>query len=224
MRRSRDISRAMSPRRSPLPARWASLATRRPTARRPTTSPDSAPGRRRPGGVRPRPSATPVAPTPQRRGRSAAAALIKGGSDTIVAMPSLSGIGAMRETCGRKARLVGVGIDAWQAVPDARPCLIAGVLNRYDTAVSTALLALAAGTALPQRVMNDVSNDGIAVSQLRAARPGWVRGRSGGRDGDSQERPARPTPAPTTPRRPGRRRGGTLNDPGAAPPRPYGTK
>jgi basic membrane protein A len=105
------------------------------------------------------------------KGRAAAATLIKAGNDTILALPSLSGIGAMRETCDRKARLVAVGTDAWLVVPDARACIIASVLDRYDTAVGTALLALAAGQQLPQRTMNDVSNGGIAVSDLHADAP-----------------------------------------------------
>ena len=71
------------------------------------------------------------------KGRTAAAAVIKSGSDIVVALPSLSGIGAMRETCGRKARLVTVGTDTWQVVPDVQPCLIASVVNRYDTAAAT---------------------------------------------------------------------------------------
>jgi len=133
------------------------------------------------------------------KGRAAAAALIKGGNDTILAMPSLSGIGAMRETCDRKARFVALGTDAWQVVPDVRPCLIASVLDRYDTSVGTALLALAAGQVLPPRVMNDVSNDGIAVSELRADAPAGFGTGLAGVVAALKNGPPRPTPAPATP-------------------------
>ncbi|HEU6439811.1 MAG TPA: BMP family ABC transporter substrate-binding protein [Terriglobales bacterium] len=133
------------------------------------------------------------------KGRTAAATLIKGGDDTILAMPSLSGIGAMRETCDRKARFVAVGTDAWQVVPDVRPCLIATVLDRYDTAVGNALLALAAGQVLPQRVMSDVSNDGIAVGDLHADAPAGFGTALAGVVATLKNGPPRPTPAPATP-------------------------
>jgi basic membrane protein A len=132
------------------------------------------------------------------KGRTAAATLIKGGYDTILAMPSLSGIGAMRETCDRKARFVAVGTDAWQVVPDVRPCLIASVLDRYDTAVGTALLALAAGQTLPQQVMNDVSNDGIAVGELPAEAPAGFGAGLAQVVATLKNGPPRPTAAPAT--------------------------
>jgi basic membrane protein A and related proteins len=133
------------------------------------------------------------------KGRTAAATLINGGYDTILAMPSLSGIGAMRETCDRKARFIAVGTDAWQVVPDVRPCLIASVLDRYDTAVGSALLALAAGQTLPQQVMNDVSNDGIAVSELHADAPARFGAGLAQVVAILKNGPPRPTPAPATP-------------------------
>ena len=134
------------------------------------------------------------------KGRTAAATLIKGGNDAIAAMPSLSGIGAMRETCNRTTRLVTVGTDAWQVVPDVRPCLIASVLNRYDKAVGTALLALAAGTAMPQEVMNDVSNDGIAIGELHADAPAGFQAALAGVMATLKKGPPRPLPAPATPK------------------------
>ena len=132
------------------------------------------------------------------KGRTAAAALVKGGDDTILVMPSLSGIGAMRETCDRKAHFIAVGTDAWQVVPDVRPCLIASVLDRYDAAVGTALLVLAAGQTLPQQVMNDVSNDGIAVSELHADAPAGFAEGLAGVVATLKNGPPRPTPAPAT--------------------------
>lgn len=132
------------------------------------------------------------------KGRTAAATLIKGGSDIVLAMPSLSGIGAMRETCGRKARLVTVGTDAWQVVPDVQPCLIVSVVNRYDAAVETALLALAAGTPLPQREMNDVSNDGIAIGEFHADIPAGFQTGLAGVMATLRKDPPRATAGPAT--------------------------
>jgi basic membrane protein A and related proteins len=132
------------------------------------------------------------------KGRTAAATLIKAGSDTIVAMPSISGIGAMRQACALKARIVAVDTDAWQTVPDVKTCLIASVLNRYDNAVGAALLALAAGTALPARVINDVANDGIATSDLHADAPAGFEASLAGVMAALRSSPPRSTAAPAT--------------------------
>jgi basic membrane protein A len=106
------------------------------------------------------------------KGRAAAASLIKGGSKVVMAMSSLSGIGALRQACAQKALVVAVDTDAWFTVPDVGPCLVVSVMNRYDTAVTTALLALASGDTLPRLSMNDVANGGIALSSFHTDPPG----------------------------------------------------
>jgi basic membrane protein A len=72
------------------------------------------------------------------KGRTAAAARVNAGDSVMMAMPSLSGIGAEREACTRKAQIVAVDSDAWQMLPEIRSCLIVSVLKRYDTAVGAA--------------------------------------------------------------------------------------
>jgi basic membrane protein A len=104
-------------------------------------------------------------------GRAAAAVVVKGGSDVILAMPSLSGIGALREACAGKARLVAVDTDAWQMVPDIRSCLIVSAMNRYDVAVKAAIDSAASGRPVPGQYLNDVANGGIALSDFHAAAP-----------------------------------------------------
>jgi len=105
------------------------------------------------------------------KGRTAAAGLVKAGSDVVLAMPSLSGIGAFREACAGKARLVAVDADAWQTVPDIQACLIVSVMKRYDVAVSAAIVAVAGGRAVSRESMNDVANGGIALSDFHADVP-----------------------------------------------------
>jgi basic membrane protein A len=111
------------------------------------------------------------APESPDKGRTAAATLIKGGSRVIMAMSSLSGIGALREACDQKARLVAVDTDAWFTVPDVGACLIVSVMKRYDAAVTAALLALASGRTVPRLTMNDVSNGGIGLSSFHTDPP-----------------------------------------------------
>jgi hypothetical protein len=98
----------------------------------------------------------------------------------LVAQPSLSGFGAMRDACGRKARIVAIGTDAWTALPDIQPCLIASVLERSDVAVRDAVLALAHGATVPQLVVESVGNGGIALSDFHADVPAGFSDRLSG--------------------------------------------
>jgi basic membrane protein A len=106
------------------------------------------------------------------RGRLAAAGLIKSGVDIVSAATDLTGIGAMREACARSGRLVALETDAWQTVPDLRPCLIGSVLLRDDVAVANAIMALASGATLPAVDVQDVSTGAIMLSDFHADLPG----------------------------------------------------
>lgn len=132
------------------------------------------------------------------KGRTAAAALVKAGASVLLAMPSLSGIGALREACTRGARLVAVETDAWQTVPDIGSCLIGSVMNRYDTAIAAAIMAVDAGGAAPRMTMNDVANGGIALSDFHAELPSGFRASLDAVIARLKNGPPRPSPAPPT--------------------------
>ncbi len=118
--------------------------------------------------------------TAPEKGRTTSAALIKAGNDVLTAMPNLSGVGAMRDACGRKARLVGLESDAWQTVPDVQPCLVASVLNRSDVAIRDAVLSVAHGAALPSLVVEDVASGGLGLSEFHVAQPAGFAARLAG--------------------------------------------
>jgi basic membrane protein A len=118
--------------------------------------------------------------TAPEKGRAASAAAIKAGSDVLVAMPDLSGYGAMRDACGRKALIVAIGSDAWKTLPDVQSCLIGSVLERSDVTVRDAILSVAHGGSLPSLVVGDVANGGIAVSDLHVDAPAGFPERLGG--------------------------------------------
>ena len=133
------------------------------------------------------------------RGRTAAAGLVKAGNSVIVVMSSLTGIGASRQACSSQVRVVAVGTDAWQTVPDVQACLIVSVMKRYDVAVTGAITAVASGKTVAGLAMNDVADGGIALSDFHADRPTGF-----GSDLDAliatlRAGPPRPTPAPPTP-------------------------
>lgn len=130
------------------------------------------------------------------KGRSTAVGLVKAGVDVVAALPDLSGIGALREACGRNARLVAVDTDAWQVIPDVRPCLVASVLNRYDVAVDTAIERLAAGQRLATTVVDDVSTGGIGISEFRVDRPAGFDTQLASVIAALENGPPRPTAAP----------------------------
>jgi basic membrane protein A len=130
------------------------------------------------------------------KGRTAAAGLITAGVKVVSAMSDLSGIGALREACGSKARLVALDTDAWQVVPDVRPCLIASVLKRYDVAVGNVILLLAAGQTPSAVTLEDVSTGGIAVSDFHADRPGGFDAELAGVLATLKNNPSRAAPAP----------------------------
>jgi basic membrane protein A len=134
------------------------------------------------------------------KGRAAATGLVKAGSDVIVALPSLSGIGAFREACTAKARLVAVDTDAWQTVPDVQTCLIVSVMKRYDVAVSVAIAAATAGRAVSRESVNDVANGGIAMSDFHANLPAGFGARLDAVVVTLKAGPPRTTSAPPTSR------------------------
>jgi basic membrane protein A len=137
--------------------------------------------------------ATPDAPD---KGRTATAALVKSGATVISAAPDLSGIGALREACTRKASLVAVAADAWQTVPDVQSCLIVSVVNRYDIAVGNAIAGIAAGRSAPATIVEDVSTGGLTLSDFHAARPAGFDADLAAVLGALQAGPPLPTAAP----------------------------
>jgi basic membrane protein A len=114
------------------------------------------------------------------KGRATSAALIKAGNDVLTALPDLSGFGAMRDACGRKARLVALGSDAWQTLPDVQSCLIVSVLDRGDVAARDAILAIAHGSSPAALLVANVANGGIALSDFHVELPAGFSGRLAG--------------------------------------------
>lgn len=134
-----------------------------------------------------------------RTARDAAAALVKAGSTVIMAMSSLSGIAALREACAHDAHLIATETDAWETVPDVRPCLIVTVMKRYDTAVSAAISKLGARAAVAAVVMNDVASGGIALSEFHTTLPEGFQAALNGVLEQLRQNPPRATAPPVTP-------------------------
>ena len=132
------------------------------------------------------------------RGRVAATGLVEGGSTVIMALPSLSGIGALREACAGKAQVVAVDTDAWQTVPDIQPCLVVSVMKRYDVAVADAIDTANSGDTIPRVTVSDVAGGGIALSEFHATLPEGVPAKLAVVIATLKAGPPRPSPAPPT--------------------------
>jgi basic membrane protein A len=129
-------------------------------------------------------------------GRTAAAGLVGAGNDVLMAMYTLSGIGALREACRSSTKVVAVDTDAWHTVPDIGTCLIASVMKEYDSAASAAIVAASSGDAMPRLFMNDLSNGGITVSSFHQDLPAGLQAGLDALIATLRSGPPRPTPAP----------------------------
>ena len=131
------------------------------------------------------------------KGRTAAGVLAKAGDRVVAAVPSLSGIGALRQACGAGLQLVGLDIDVWQNVPDVQSCVVASVVNRYDVAAASAISAIASGKTLPRLSTGSVGSGGVALSDFHVDLPAGFKAKLDAVVGALSNRPA-PSTSPGT--------------------------
>jgi basic membrane protein A and related proteins len=131
------------------------------------------------------------------KGRAASAGLVKAGADEVAAMADLSGDGALRDACARKAGVIGLDRDAALALPDVEPCLAVSVLKRYDVAVRDAILHYAVEGKAPASTVSDVTGGGIALSDFRAVEPPQLKDRLAAVLAAMEAGPPRSTPTPS---------------------------
>ena len=130
-------------------------------------------------------------------GRAVAGGLVKAKADVMLAMPDLTGAGAMRQACALKASVIALDTDAGLVLLDIKPCLVVSVLKRYDVAAREAILRYAARDTLPATIMFDVAAGGITLSDFGKPMPSGFDDRLAGVLAALQNGPPRPTPAPT---------------------------
>jgi basic membrane lipoprotein Med (substrate-binding protein (PBP1-ABC) superfamily) len=96
------------------------------------------------------------------KGRAAVDGLADSGAGSVVAMPDLTGYGAMRQACTHELPVVALATEAALLLPDVRPCLVVSILRRYDVAVRDAIVGYAEGRPVPRVTVGTVANGGIA--------------------------------------------------------------
>ena len=109
--------------------------------------------------------------TAPEKGRAAAASLVAGGADVIAALTDLSGIGAMREGCARKALVIALDADAWPLLPEVRPCLVTSIRKLYGVAIALAIFRYAGGEPVAGMIVSDVAGGGIALGDFHVTTP-----------------------------------------------------
>ncbi|HEY4717535.1 MAG TPA: BMP family ABC transporter substrate-binding protein [Anaerolineales bacterium] len=88
-----------------------------------------------------------VAFTDPEFGATTAAQAIDQGADVIFGAGGDTGNGALREVAGREGLYcIGVDVDQWNTVPEARPCLVTSAAKHIKEAVYDLLSQYAAGT------------------------------------------------------------------------------
>ncbi len=84
--------------------------------------------------------------------------------DVLFQVAGLTGNGVLDAACDAKILAIGVDVNQFQSYPNAQPCLVTSAEKHLQLAVSSALEAVAGGTAKAGNVLYDAKNDGIGVS------------------------------------------------------------
>jgi basic membrane protein A len=137
------------------------------------------------------------------KGRAAVDGLVDSGAGVIVAMPDLTGYGAMRQACAHEIPLVALGTEAADLLPDVQPCLVASILRRYDVAVRDAILDYAAGHPMPRLTVGNVAGGAVAPGPFTNPIPPDVSANLRAVIDAMLAGPPRPTPAPIETSTPG---------------------
>lgn len=129
------------------------------------------------------------------KGRAAVDGLVAAGAGVIVAMPDLTGYGAMRQACAHEVPVVALATEAALLLPDVRSCLVLSILRRYDLAVRDAITGYASGRPVPRVAVGTVASGGIQPGPFaRHASPELANGLQ---DVLAAMRAGPPRPAPT---------------------------
>ncbi|HEX2755437.1 MAG TPA: BMP family ABC transporter substrate-binding protein [Candidatus Limnocylindrales bacterium] len=94
--------------------------------------------------------------------------------DVLFQVAGLTGNGVLDAACAAKINGIGVDVDQFLSYPNAGPCLLTSAEKNLQLAISTAIQAVAAGTATPGDNLWNAANDGIAVSEGHDKASAWA--------------------------------------------------
>jgi basic membrane protein A len=94
--------------------------------------------------------------------------------DVLFQVAGLTGNGVLDAACAANINGIGVDVDQYPAYPNADPCLLTSAEKHLQLAVSSAIKAVADGSAKPGDLLFDATKDGIGTSPGHDKASAWA--------------------------------------------------
>jgi basic membrane protein A len=105
------------------------------------------------------------------KGEASAKTMIGQGADVVFQVAGLTGAGVLRAACNAKIWGIGVDVDQYQSLPDAKACIVTSAEKRLQNATRDAIKRFKDKGKQSGNFVNDATNDGIGVSPIRNLSP-----------------------------------------------------
>jgi len=105
------------------------------------------------------------------KGEASAKTMIGQGADVIFQVAGLTGAGALRAACNAKVWGIGVDVDQYLSLPDAKACIVTSAEKKLQIATSEAIKRFKDKGKQGGNFFNDAKNGGIAASPIRNISP-----------------------------------------------------
>ncbi|HEV8468425.1 MAG TPA: BMP family ABC transporter substrate-binding protein [Candidatus Limnocylindria bacterium] len=105
------------------------------------------------------------------KGEASAKTMIGQGADVVFQVAGLTGAGVLRAACNAKIWGIGVDVDQYQSLPDAKACIVTSAEKRLQNAVRDAIKRFKDKGKQSGNFINDATNDGIGYSPIRNLNP-----------------------------------------------------
>ncbi len=105
------------------------------------------------------------------KGEASAKTMIGQGVDVIFQVAGLTGAGALRAACSAKIYGIGVDVDQYQSLPDAKQCIVTSAEKHIQIAAREAIKRFKDKGKQGGNFFNDAKNQGIGYSPIRNLSP-----------------------------------------------------
>lgn len=105
------------------------------------------------------------------KGEASAKTMIGQGADVIFQVAGNAGAGALRAACNAKVWGIGVDVDQYLSVPDAKACIVTSAEKKLQVAASDAIKRFKDKGKQGGNFFNDAKNGGVAASEIRNLSP-----------------------------------------------------
>src|SRR5881397_1814006 len=105
------------------------------------------------------------------KGEASAKTMIGQGVDVVFQVAGLTGAGALRAACNGKVWGIGVDVDQYNSLPDAKACIITSAEKHLQNATFSAIKRFKDKGKQGGNFSNDASNGGIGYSPIRNLSP-----------------------------------------------------